>query len=103
MVVKNDIVCIITVTYKLVKNIKRSKKSNYGYSKTLNILYIQRKCLSTDATDRHFGEILRYLKIKIFLFLNQKIDILLSNLDGLRVNRKTYLIAVIVNMLSAFV
>ncbi len=41
----------------------------------INILHIQRKCLSMDTTDRHFGETLRYLKIRIFLFLNQEIDI----------------------------
>ena len=75
MVVKNDIVCIAVVTWKLAKNIKRNKKSNYGYSNTLNILHIQRKCLIMDATDRHFGETLRYLKIRISLFLNQEIDI----------------------------
>ena len=74
MVVKNDIVCIAIVTWKLAKNIKRRKKSNYGYSNTLNILHIQRKCLSMDATDRHFGETLGYLRTKIFLFLNQEID-----------------------------
>ena len=54
---------------------KKSKKSNYDYSNTLNILHIQRKCLSMDVADRHFGETLRYLKIRIFLFLNQEIDI----------------------------
>ena len=70
---------ILLVNKKIVEIylLKRSKKSNYGYSNTLNILHIQRKCLSTDAADRHFGETLRYLKIKMFLFLNQKIDILM--------------------------
>ena len=51
-----------------------------------------------DVTDRHFGETLRYLKIRIFLFLNQDIPEsrnrhLVIYLDGLRVNKKSYLIA----------
>ena len=74
MVVKNDIACIAVFTWKLAKNIKRNKKSNYGYSNTLNILHIQGKCQSMGVIDQHFGETLRYLKIRIFLFLNQEID-----------------------------
>ena len=74
-VVKNNIAHITTITWKLIKIIKRNKKSNYGCSNTLNMILIQRKCLSMVIIDRPFEETLRYLKIGTFLFLNQEIDI----------------------------
>ena len=76
----------------MVKIIKRNKKLNYGCSNTLNILLIQRKCLSMDVIDRHFEETLRYLKIKYFIPESRDRHLVIY-LDGLRVNKKTYLIA----------
>jgi len=52
--------------HKIGKNHKKKQKNNYGYSNILNILHIQRKCLSMVIIDRHFEETPRYLKIKIF-------------------------------------
>ena len=46
-----------------------------------------------DTTDRHFGETLRYLKIRISFFPESRDRHLVIYLDGLRVNKKTYLIA----------
>ena len=43
--------------------------------------------------DWHFGETLRYLKIRIFFIPDSKDRHLVIYLDGLRVNKKTYLIA----------
>ena len=76
----------------MVKIIKRNKKLNYGCSNTLNILLIQRKCLSMDVIDRHFEETLRYLKIKYFIPESRDRHLVIY-LDGLRVNKKSYLIA----------
>ena len=45
-----------------------------------------------DATDRHFEETLRYLKIKYFIPESRDRHLVIY-LDGLRVNKKTYLIA----------
>ena len=76
----------------MVKIIKRNKKLNYGCSNTLNILLIQRKCLSMDVIDRHFEETLRYLKIRYFIPESRDRHPVIY-LDGLRVNKKAYLIA----------
>ena len=45
-----------------------------------------------DAIDRHFEETLRYLKIKYFIPESRDRHLVIY-LDGLRVNKKTYLIA----------
>ena len=45
-----------------------------------------------DVIDRHFEETLRYLKIKYFIPESRDRHLVIY-LDGLRVNKKTYLIA----------
>ena len=77
----------------MVKIIKRNKKLNYGCSNTLNILLIQRKCLSMDATDPTFWRNIKIFKNKNIFIPESKDRHLVIYLDGLRVNKKTYLIA----------
>ena len=78
--------------HKIGKNHKKKQKIKLWLFKYFEYLTHSKKMSEYDAIDQHFEETLRYLKIKYFIPESRDRHLVIY-LDGLRVNKKAYLIA----------